>query len=117
MLTYSQLRRSRPGHRSSVREEDSVRHGWVPAGNRWIAVDVHEPTATERGGTVIIVGSALYVAVGPVLQRPFAIDADEKGLLLQLTKASKKEPKVIAVPADDPSVEEGLLANSVEERT
>ncbi|MFJ4761244.1 alpha/beta hydrolase [Kocuria marina] len=57
MLTYSQLRRSRPGHRSRVREEDSVRHGWVPAGNRWIAVDVHEPTTTERGGTVIVVGS------------------------------------------------------------
>ncbi|MDO4919828.1 hypothetical protein [Kocuria sp.] len=32
----------------------AVTHGWIPAGERWLAVDVHEPAAPSRGATVVV---------------------------------------------------------------
>lgn len=34
--------------------DEGVGHGWIPAGERWLAVDVHEPSAPARGATVVV---------------------------------------------------------------
>ncbi|MGW2673691.1 hypothetical protein [Kocuria rhizophila] len=34
--------------------DEGVSHGWIPSGERWLAVDVHEPSAPARGATVVV---------------------------------------------------------------
>lgn len=34
--------------------DEGVSHGWIPSGDRWLAVDVHEPSAPARGATVVV---------------------------------------------------------------
>ncbi|RKQ33102.1 alpha/beta hydrolase [Kocuria tytonis] len=56
VLTYSRLGRSlRPTRNKTTSDTTAgVSHGWVPAGERWIAVDVHEPALPARGATVVL---------------------------------------------------------------
>ena len=59
LRTFSGLSRSlRPSHGTGTTDHGStagpVRHGWIPVAERWVAVDVHEPSAPARGATVVV---------------------------------------------------------------
>lgn len=59
LLTLSGLGRAlRPVHGSGTDGaavvETPVSHGWIPAGDRLLAVDVHEPAAPARGASIVL---------------------------------------------------------------
>ena len=59
LRTSSRLNRSPRSSRGAGRTTGAsthatVVHGWIPAADRWIAVDVHEPSEPSRGATVVL---------------------------------------------------------------